>query len=188
MINSFLNHFLQDLMTKDMASLFRRIFGFKFKTSRSSSEQKKKRSKLSSTNKNINSSVSKARIVPTSGSFITGSDNLIKGSTSSITSKNKPTEIRTKRLMKEYKEIMKSIHLIEMRHEKPFFTIDLVDDNLFEWEIKVFQFDTDSQIHEDMKHLSIDCILLNATFPQNFPFEPPFIRVVHPHIEKGMLG
>ena len=36
-----------------------------------------------------------------------------------------------------------------------------------------------------MKELGIECVLLNVTFPENYPFTPPFIRVVSPHIEKG---
>lgn len=38
-----------------------------------------------------------------------------------------------------------------------------------------------------MNELNIEHILLHLIFPENFPFAPPFMRVVEPRIEKGFV-
>lgn len=43
------------------------------------------------------------------------------------------------------------------------------------------------QIHEDMQTYNVDHVLLHAIFPHSYPFEPPFIRVVVPYIERGKI-
>lgn len=68
---------------------------------------------------------------------------------------------------------------------RPPFTVELVDDCLYEWNVKVYEFDSQSQIAIDMLEQGVEYVLLNITFPENFPFHPPFVRVVEPEIEKG---
>ncbi|KAL9641577.1 hypothetical protein ABK040_013496 [Willaertia magna] len=59
-------------------------------------------------------------------------------------------------------------------------------DDLFHWEIRFFNFDVkeDGQIAKDLneykKKNGIDYVQLDMTFPLEFPFKPPFIRVVKP--------
>lgn len=62
-----------------------------------------------------------------------------------------------------------------------------MNDNLFEWYVKVFSIDPDSELAHDMKEQRIPYILLHLIFPDNFPFTPPFMRVVEPKIEKGFV-
>lgn len=62
-----------------------------------------------------------------------------------------------------------------------------MNDNLFEWYVKVFAIDPDSELATDMRELKIPYILLHLIFPDNFPFHPPFMRVVEPKIEKGFV-
>lgn len=38
-----------------------------------------------------------------------------------------------------------------------------------------------------MAEQNVQHILLNLIFPDNFPFSPPFMRVVEPRIEKGFV-
>lgn len=38
-----------------------------------------------------------------------------------------------------------------------------------------------------MNEMNIEHILLHLIFPDNFPFAPPFMRVVEPRIEKGFV-
>mmetsp|Transcript_40858 Transcript_40858/g.95857 ORF Transcript_40858/g.95857 Transcript_40858/m.95857 type:complete len:464 (-) Transcript_40858:386-1777(-) len=54
------------------------------------------------------------------------------------------------------------------------------EDSLSRWRIKLFGFDEDSDLSGDMKILGIDHIELEMTFPDQYPFEPPFARVVRP--------
>lgn len=92
--------------------------------------------------------------------------------------------LRNRRLMKEFQSICCYVSNFDTC-DKPF-AVSLVDDNLSEWNIDLYHFDHDSKIWRDMKENCISRIRLNAVFPQNFPFEPPFIRVVSPLVERGM--
>ncbi|KFM73765.1 Ubiquitin-conjugating enzyme E2Q-like protein, partial [Stegodyphus mimosarum] len=91
--------------------------------------------------------------------------------------------VRTRRLMKEFQEITKYSRSLE----KPPFVVELVDDNLYEWNVKLFQIDPESDFYHDMQEADIGHVLLNMVFPENFPFSPPFMRVISPHVEKGFV-
>ena len=98
------------------------------------------------------------------------------------TTSNGRTELRTKRLMKEFLLISKSCE-----DKDSCFSAELVDDSLFEWNIKLFTVDPDSELHKDMQELNHPHVLLNLRFPDNFPFAPPFMRVVKPRIDGGFV-
>ncbi|CAD7079637.1 unnamed protein product [Hermetia illucens] len=102
---------------------------------------------------------------------------------SSAPTKSAEKTIRARRLMKEYREIQK----IQHSNANPIFTVELVNDNLYEWHARLCVVDPDSPLAEDMAELNIPHILLHLIFPENFPFAPPFMRVVEPRIEKGFV-
>ncbi|XP_036328615.1 ubiquitin-conjugating enzyme E2Q-like protein 1 [Rhagoletis pomonella] len=115
-------------------------------------------------------------------------DNKVSPATSrmvmSVNAQHAPDHsIRARRLMKEYKEIQK------MHNSKrdPVFTVELINDNLYEWYARLHIVDPDSKLAKDMAEMSIPFILLHLVFPDNFPFAPPFMRVVEPRIEKGFV-
>jgi ubiquitin-conjugating enzyme E2 Q len=85
--------------------------------------------------------------------------------------------------MKELREIQR----LQRASERPSFTVELVNDNLFEWHIRLFAIDPESELARDMREHGVGHILLGLTFPDNFPFSPPFMRVVSPRIEKGFV-
>ncbi|KAJ8395246.1 hypothetical protein AAFF_G00034480 [Aldrovandia affinis] len=89
------------------------------------------------------------------------------------------TQVRTRRLMKELQEIR--------RLGDNFITVELADDNLFDWNVKLHQVDKDSALWQDMKETNTEYILLNVSFPDNFPFSPPFMRVLSPRLENGYV-
>ncbi|XP_051527487.1 ubiquitin-conjugating enzyme E2Q-like protein 1 [Myxocyprinus asiaticus] len=89
------------------------------------------------------------------------------------------TQVRTRRLMKELQDIQ--------RLGDNFITVELADDNLFDWNVKLHQVDKDSALWQDMKETNTEFILLNVTFPDNFPFSPPFMRVLTPRLENGYV-
>ncbi|XP_039278570.1 ubiquitin-conjugating enzyme E2Q-like protein 1 [Nilaparvata lugens] len=90
--------------------------------------------------------------------------------------------VRTRRLMKELKDIQRSSDRTDH-----IFTVELINDNLFEWHIRLYRIDAESDLAADMRELGVACISLHLLFPDNFPFEPPFMRVVSPRIEKGFV-
>lgn len=89
------------------------------------------------------------------------------------------TQVRTRRLMKELQDIA--------RLSDRFISVELVDESLFDWNVKLHQVDKDSVLWQDMKETNTEYILLNLTFPDNFPFAPPFMRVLSPRLENGYV-
>lgn len=67
------------------------------------------------------------------------------------------------------------------------FQVELVNDSLFEWHVRLHVIDPDSPLASDMVEMNVPAILLHLSFPDNFPFAPPFMRVVEPRIEKGYV-
>ncbi|EDW77907.1 uncharacterized protein Dwil_GK24734 [Drosophila willistoni] len=90
--------------------------------------------------------------------------------------------IRSRRLMKEYREMER----LQNKRDSVF-TVELVKDSLFEWHVRLHVIDPDSPLAHDMIELNVPAILLHLSFPNNFPFSPPFMRVVEPLIEKGYV-
>jgi len=90
--------------------------------------------------------------------------------------------VRTRRLMKELKDIQRN-----EKKDDPVFTVSLVNDNLFEWHVRLHRIDQESDLAADMREQHISHILLHITFPDNFPFAPPFMRVMSPRIERGFV-
>jgi ubiquitin-conjugating enzyme E2 Q len=58
------------------------------------------------------------------------------------------------------------------------------EDSMEKWTIKLFQFDPDSNLAKDMMVLGIDHVELEMRFPEQYPFEPPFVRVVKPRFKR----
>lgn len=58
------------------------------------------------------------------------------------------------------------------------------EDSMEKWTIKLFQFDPDSNLAKDMLVVGIDHIELEMKFPEHYPFEPPFVRVVKPRFKR----
>lgn len=47
-------------------------------------------------------------------------------------------------------------------------------------ENQLFKFDPDSDLHKDLDFLGEDHVELEMSFPNDYPFAPPFVRVVRP--------
>lgn len=66
------------------------------------------------------------------------------------------------------------------------YSIELVNESLYDWNVVVRSIDKDSQLYKDLQQLKekegIDGILFNFKFSANYPFEAPFVRVVYPVI------
>merc|ERR1712194_256825 len=70
-------------------------------------------------------------------------------------------------------------------HEEAGFSLaPQVEDSMEKWTIKLFQLDPDSNLAKDMMVLGINHIELEMKFPEQYPFEPPFVRVVKPRFKR----
>uniref|UniRef100_A0A8C9XYU4 E2 ubiquitin-conjugating enzyme n=1 Tax=Sander lucioperca TaxID=283035 RepID=A0A8C9XYU4_SANLU len=78
------------------------------------------------------------------------------------------------RLMKELREIYRS-----QSYKTGIYSVELVNDSLYEWHVKLRTVDPDSPLHSDLQVLKekegMDYILLNFSYKDNFPFDPPFV-------------
>ncbi|ARF10022.1 ubiquitin-conjugating enzyme E2 [Indivirus ILV1] len=79
-----------------------------------------------------------------------------------------------KKIIREYKTLMK------MKPEGSLFRIEVNPDYPFDWKIFIHGFSKETLIAQDMERFSIKEIELEIKFPQNYPFSPPFLRVVRP--------
>uniref|UniRef100_A0A7M4F777 E2 ubiquitin-conjugating enzyme n=1 Tax=Crocodylus porosus TaxID=8502 RepID=A0A7M4F777_CROPO len=92
----------------------------------------------------------------------------------------------TDRLMKELRDIYRSPSF-----KGGNYAVELVNDSLYDWNVKLLKVDEDSALHNDLQILKekegTDFILLNFSFKDNFPFDPPFVRVVSPVLSGGYV-
>nr|XP_034368308.1 ubiquitin-conjugating enzyme E2 Q2-like isoform X2 [Arvicanthis niloticus] len=88
------------------------------------------------------------------------------------------------RLMKELREIYRS-----QSYKSGTYSVELINDSLYNWHVKLRKVDPDSPLYSDLQLLNekegIDYILLNFSFKDNFPFDPPFVRIECPIISQG---
>lgn len=90
----------------------------------------------------------------------------------------KSNSLRTNRLLKEYKKIT------DLNPTKVGFYVELLEeDNLDIWRIMITNFDNNPKIKQDLIKLNIKAIEMEIRFPERYPIEPPFIRIVSPRFE-----
>lgn len=83
--------------------------------------------------------------------------------------------IRQKRLMREYGLVSKS------DPEKLGFRVKMKDDSKLDvWYLEMFRVDNEN-LQKQMEKLNIKFIEMEITFKDNYPFEPPFVRIIYPH-------
>ncbi|XP_064535431.1 ubiquitin-conjugating enzyme E2 Q2-like [Drosophila montana] len=92
----------------------------------------------------------------------------------------------TDRLMKELRDIYRSDAF-----KQKTYSIELVNDSIYEWNISLNSVDPDSPLHGDLLQLKekegAGGIQFSALFRETYPFDPPFVRVVHPIISGGYV-
>ena len=88
----------------------------------------------------------------------------------------KPSADATSRLLAELQLIKNS------SPEKSGFSVSLPQKkNFFIWEVKLFGFE--GPLAEDMKRYKHESIVMEFTFPPDFPWSPPFCRVLRPRFQ-----
>jgi len=97
---------------------------------------------------------------------------------------SKATKEATNSLIKHYTTIVQ-----HKNYPNEGFEVEMVDDNVYKWHIKLGQFDKDTQIFQDMflyesERAGRDHVLLEAIFPSSWPHKPPFLRVVYPRFHQ----
>ena len=92
-------------------------------------------------------------------------------------------------------------HRMSLKYLRPFLTHELIPRifrrgpllffRFFVYHYFDYRFDPDSALYNDLalfkEKEGKDSILLNMTFKENFPFEPPFCRVIAPVVSGGYV-
>ncbi|CAK8696157.1 unnamed protein product [Clavelina lepadiformis] len=101
----------------------------------------------------------------------------------------RPRATNIRRLMKELRQLQKA-----SQESNGTFEVELCSDgdsedghDLSDWEVRFFKFDESSNLWKSMQEHGIDCVKFRVTFPSDFPFSPPFVRLVSPYIENGFV-
>jgi ubiquitin-conjugating enzyme E2 Q len=88
---------------------------------------------------------------------------------------------RNKRFLKEINYVLSG------KCDEFGFTFEINDENFYIWNVAITNIDKDSLLHKDMQDLNIESINIEIRFPNQYPLQPPFIRIVSP-IFKFMTG
>jgi len=71
------------------------------------------------------------------------------------------------------------------------FSVELVDDDLYKWEIKLSEFDPASPLAKDLEQYNkkhgVKDVTLRFYFPQNYPLSAPLVHVVTPKLTGGYI-
>lgn len=78
------------------------------------------------------------------------------------------------KILKEYKEITQ---------KKLGFNVEIQNENMFAWHVMISEFDEEYPIAIDMKKYKVKEIQLEILFPSNYPFHPPFVRILNPRFK-----
>ena len=96
------------------------------------------------------------------------------------------SQATSKRLLNEFLKTSQS-DTVKSGH----FEVELVKESLQEWNVKIFKVDPDSNLAKDLVNLKgkngQDHIMLSFTFPDDFPFKPPFVRIISPVLRGGFV-
>lgn len=97
---------------------------------------------------------------------------------STTTSRMPASDAAVRRLMSDVWQLRK------IDSDKLGFSAQPKNDNLFSWQVQFFNFEASSPIAQDLikyeAQTGRNFISLEMTFPGDYPFSPPFIRVVQP--------
>eukprot|EP00003_Mantamonas_plastica_P014853 TRINITY_DN2554_c0_g1_i1.p1 TRINITY_DN2554_c0_g1~~TRINITY_DN2554_c0_g1_i1.p1 ORF type:complete len:391 (-),score=105.53 TRINITY_DN2554_c0_g1_i1:236-1357(-) len=107
--------------------------------------------------------------------YFSHEDKQSRGTTTAITMvPQSGTPNATKRINSELK------HIFDGNPENDGYEIDLIDDNIYHWEVKFFNFDEKEPLAKDLQKTKDKTITLRVVFPMDYPTHPPYIRVIRP--------
>ncbi len=87
--------------------------------------------------------------------------------------------ITTKTLMRALKDALKVQDRTPL-HELGWYIDRELVGNMYQWIVELHSFESSLPLAKDMKAAGLTSIVLELRFTNNFPFSPPFVRVVRP--------
>lgn len=93
----------------------------------------------------------------------------------------------TKRLAAEIKRLQE-IQTTTPLHELGWYIHTDNIENMFRWIVELHSFDPELPLARDMKQAGISSVVLEVRFGRDYPFSPPFVRVIRPRFLPFMEG
>jgi ubiquitin-conjugating enzyme E2 Q len=88
-----------------------------------------------------------------------------------------PTATKTlNRNLREVLEIQKKTPL----HELGWYIDQELVSNVYQWIVELHSFDASLPLAQDMKKAGVTSVVLEVRFGKDYPFSPPFLRVIRP--------
>lgn len=84
------------------------------------------------------------------------------------------SNMRNKRLLMEIKKVPKD------KPDENGLLYSIHESNMLAWTVYISSIDTSTNLYKDMQTLNIKNIELEILFTNNYPINPPFVRVVQP--------
>ena len=97
------------------------------------------------------------------------------------------TPAATKRLAKTLQELVKVQKSTPLHELGWYIDADKVE-NMFQWIVELHSFEKSLPLATDMKKAGLTSIVLEMRFTADYPFSPPFIRVVRPRFLPFLAG
>jgi ubiquitin-protein ligase len=88
------------------------------------------------------------------------------------------------RALKEVLDIQKKTPL----HELGWYIDQELISNIYQWIVELHSFDSSLPLTKDMKAAGLTSVVLEIRFGKDFPFSPPFVRVIRPRFLPFMNG
>lgn len=93
----------------------------------------------------------------------------------------------SKRLATDIKHVQKIQSTTPLHELGWYFHLDNIN-NMFQWIVELHSFDPELPLAKDMKQAGITSIVLEIRFGRDYPFSPPFVRVIRPQFLPFMNG
>jgi ubiquitin-conjugating enzyme E2 Q len=65
-------------------------------------------------------------------------------------------------------------------YNKDGINFSMINNDLSKWKIILTNFDKDTKIYKELEKYSIEQVEMEMTIPKEYPFKPPFLRIVIP--------
>lgn len=88
------------------------------------------------------------------------------------------------RALKEILAVQKKTPL----HELGWYIDESLISNLYQWIVELHSFDPELPLAKDMKAANMTSIVIEVRYGKDFPFTPPFVRVIRPRFLPFTMG
>ena len=97
------------------------------------------------------------------------------------------SSVATKTLQKELKKVIQEQEKNPL-HEIGWYIDRYLITNLYQWIVEMHSFDLDLPLAKDMTAAKVQSVVLELRFTDNYPYSPPFIRVIQPRFLDFVQG